>query len=153
MAGRRQHLELEAPAAQAVAVAGPPVDVAAREPVVGGVVAVAARDVEPERRLVAGLERGPLRVGQVDAGAELRAQAGGAAGVVAVRVGEEDVTDAAGVVAERAHVGEDRRGVEPGPGVHERELVAAVDQVDVAVERVGDPDPGFAAADQGDLRA
>ena len=130
------------------------VDGAGRQVVVRRVEAGGLGDVQRHGPLVAGADDRGGDVGGDDLGVEPRAGFGGGADMVAVIVGEDELAHAAGVEAVVAHVLEHQVEVagQPQAGVDERQLaVAAVEDVDMAVERAGDAKAKAAAADHIDI--
>ena len=71
--------------------------------------------------------------------------------MIGVIVGDDDLSDASGIQTVGRHALEDAVGAGAEARVDESELVATVDQIDVAVESVGQVEPVVAAADQIDV--
>ena len=72
----------------------------------------------------------------------------GAAGMIGMAMGEEDMADRRGRYAVAGEHGLDRRHVASGAGVEEHPLAACIDGEDVAVESVGQVEAAAAAHHQ-----
>src|SRR5581483_11935498 len=138
VSGRVDALDHEIAHVDAISLHESAVDRARLEPVVRGVDARRLRDVEAHRALVAAPDRlapaGRQEEGRVR---KQGAYARGAARMVPVSVRAEDPRDALGIEARAHDVRDDRLRAHASTDVDERELGPAVEEVDVAVVRVG----------------
>src|SRR5829696_6594410 len=126
------------------------VHLAGTEPVVLGVVTVPPGDRKPEGFLVGVLQSLSLQLREVDSRPKPLGQGRRASGVVGVGVCQEDVPDPPGLISQRPYVLQDPVLARTGTRVHQSQLFASGEEVDVGVQGVRDTEPGSAAADDRD---